>query len=282
MNMQLKRLKAALAGAWLLALLTACVTSPTGRSQFLLISPNAAIEQSQMAYVDTVQALGEEDKLLDDPALARRVAEVTGRIVTVAVARFPHSAGWNWSVALVDEPEVANAWCMAGGRMAVYSGLFEQLGLTDDEFAHIMGHEVVHALANHQAEQISRALATQLGIGAIGALMDKEEGELGNVALAAQLILELPNSRSAEREADQLGSELAVMAGYEPGAAVTLWQKMGADDSGPLEFLSSHPAPNNREATLAARVPELQTLLPPSRPPAHPVRIITNPADLPH
>ena len=110
---------------------------------------------------------------------------------------------------------------------------------------------------------------------AIGAALKQGASTMSNVALAAQLILELPNSRTAEREADQLGSELAAMAGYEPAAAVTLWQKMReASGSGGPEFLSSHPAPHNREATLAARAPELQSLLPTGWVPVHPVRII--------
>ena len=265
----------------LLTLVTACVTSPTGRKQFLLVSPESAIANSQRAYASTVRSLNDEDQLLDDRRLARKVAEITGRVVTVATRRFPHSADWDWSVALIDAPETVNAWCMAGGRMAVYSGLFEKADLSDDEFAYLMGHEVAHALANHQAEQMSIAISTNVGLVAVAIATDDEE-KLSNIALAAKLILEWPMSRSAEREADEIGAELAAAAGYEPAAAATLWQQFAkATGDGPPEFLSTHPADHNREADLAALAPRLRTLAPSARVPAHPVEIIRNTRTLP-
>lgn len=254
-------------------LLAACVTSPTGRSQLMLISPEMAITQSQKAYVSTVQELGKEEKLLNDPRLAARTAAITGRIITVAEQRFPESADWNWSVALIDDPETVNAWCMAGGRMAVYSGLLEKLQLTDDEFAHIMGHEVAHALANHSAEGMSVALASQLGVLALLTASDSER--LHQYApLAAQLAIEMPNSRTAENEADLIGTELASLAGYDPAAAVTLWQKMGREGSSPPQFLSTHPSPDNRQETLAAMIPQMRAIQPDRKVRPSPVKII--------
>ncbi|MGI9250500.1 MAG: M48 family metallopeptidase [Pseudohongiellaceae bacterium] len=258
----------------LISLLAACTTSPTGRSQFMLISPEAAIAESQKAYISTVHTLGEEEKLLDDPLLADRVAIVTGRIVTVAEQRFPHAADWNWSVALIDDPETVNAWCMAGGRMAVYNGLLEKLELTDDEFAHIMGHEVSHALANHVAESMSIALASQLGSLAIFAATDDEE-VYQYAELAAALAIELPNNRTSETEADVMGTELASLAGYDPAAAVTLWEKMEREGGArPLEFLSTHPSPDNRQANLASMIPRMRAIRPASMVPVSPVTII--------
>ena len=258
------------------SLLPACATSPTGRSQLMLISPESAIVESKKAYLSTVGELGNEDKLVTDPAMASRIARITGRLVTVAVEKFPFSANWEWSVAIVDDPEVVNAWCMAGGRMAVYTGLFEKLHLTDDEFAQIMGHEISHALANHTAERMSRAMATTLGVVAVGAMSDRPVVAMGGAAMAAKMALELPNSRTAESEADQIGMELAVRAGFDPDAAVTLWQKMGAQGgSKPPEFLSTHPAPGNREAALAAMIPTMRNLNPTGQRPAiHPVEIV--------
>ena len=119
----------------LVSLLAGCATSPTGRTQFILISPDAAILESETAYLDTVRQLDDEDKLVNDPLTVARVARITGRLVSIAVKDFPESADWKWSVAIVDDTETVNAWCMAGGRMAVYTVLFDQLGLTDDEFA---------------------------------------------------------------------------------------------------------------------------------------------------
>jgi len=257
-------------------LLGGCATSPTGRSQLMLVSPESAIVASKKAYISTVNELGREDKLLNDPALAKRVATITGRLVTVAIQKFPASARWEWSVAIVDDPKMVNAWCMAGGRMAVYTGLFEKLKLTDAEFAQIMGHEISHALANHTAEQMSRAMATTMGVVAIGAMSDKPGLAMGGAAMAAKVALDLPNSRTAEREADQMGMELAVLAGFDPDAAVTLWRKMASQGgASPPKFLSTHPAPGNREADLAAMIPGMRKLNPTGKLAAvHPVQIV--------
>lgn len=260
----------------LISVLTGCATSPTGRSQLMLVSPESAIVESKKAYISTVSDLDKKDKLLNDPALSKRVATITGRLVTIAIQKFPASAKWEWSVAIVDDPKVVNAWCMAGGRMAVYTGLFQKLKLTDDEFAQIMGHEISHALANHTAEQMSRAMATTLGVVAIGAMADRPTVAMGGAALAAKLALDLPNSRTAELEADQIGMELAVLAGFDPDAAVTLWQKMAAQGgANPPQFLSTHPSPGNREQTLAAMIPAMRKLNPTGKLAAvHPVQIV--------
>lgn len=257
-------------------LLVSCATSPTGRSQFMLISPDAAIVESRKAYLSTVNELESERKLLNDPLLADRVAVITGRLVTEAIWLRPDSANWEWSVALIDDPETVNAWCMAGGRMAVYSGLVTQLELTDDEFAQIMGHEIAHALANHTAERMSRALAINLGVIGAAVASDRPAVAAGGAAVAAKLALELPNSRTAESEADRIGIELASRAGYDAAAAVTLWQKMGSlSESRPPQFLSTHPAPENRQQKLAALVPEMNALKTPGAMAAvHPVQIV--------
>ena len=258
------------------SLLPACTTSPTGRSQLMLVSPESAIVESKKAYLSTVSELDKEQKLVDDPAMADRVATITGRLVTEAIAKYPQSAKWEWSVAIVNDPETVNAWCMAGGRMAVYTGLFEKLHLTDDEFAQIMGHEISHALANHTAERMSRAMATSIGVVAVGIMSDNKVAAMGGAAVAAKVALDLPNSRAAESEADQIGMELAVRAGYDPDAAVSLWQKMGAQGgSKPPQFLSTHPAPGNREAALAAMIPTMRNLNPGGHKAAvHPVTIV--------
>ncbi|NQY01875.1 MAG: M48 family metallopeptidase [Halieaceae bacterium] len=260
-----------------LALLaSACATSPTGRSQLMLISPDAAIVESRKAYLSTVSQLDQENKLVDDPRMADRVARITGRLVTEAIALYPKSANWEWSVAIIDDPETVNAWCMAGGRMAVYTGLFEKLKLTDDEFAQIMGHEISHALANHTAERMSRAMATSLGVLAVGVASDRPVATMAGASVAAKVALELPNSRTAELEADRLGIELATRAGYDPDAAVSLWDKMGQNaGKAPPEFLSTHPSPGNRGATLAALTPEMRQLNPNGKKAAvHPVLIV--------
>ena len=257
------RLRALTAGLIAAALLVACTTSPTGRSQLMLISPESAIVESKQAYLSTVSELDKENKLIDDPVMADRVAQITGRLVTEAVAMYPNTKDWEWSVAIIDDDETVNAWCMAGGRMAAYTGLFEQLQLTDDEFAQIMGHEISHALANHTAERMSRAIAINMGVIAAGVASDHHGAALAGAAVAAKLALELPNSRVAESEADRIGIELASRAGYDPEAAVTLWQKMGGlSEERPPEFMSTHPAPENRQAALQALVPEMNAINP--------------------
>ena len=258
------------------ACLISCATSPTGRSQFILISPDAAIIESETAYLDTVRQLDDEDKLVSDPLTVARVARITGQLVSKAVADYPESADWKWSVAIVDDTETVNAWCMAGGRMAVYTGLFDQLKLTDDEFAQIMGHEIAHALANHTAERMSRAMATSLGVAMIGAASDNSGAAVAGATALATVALTLPNSRAAEDEADIMGMILATKAGFDPEAAVTLWQKMGdLSDDRPAEFLSTHPAPENRQAALNAMIPSMLGVNPDrSKPAIYPIAIV--------
>jgi len=256
--------------------LISCATSPTGRSQFILISPDAAIIESEAAYLDTVRQLDKEDKLVSDPLTVARVARITGQLVSIAVADYSESADWKWSVAIVDDTETVNAWCMAGGRMAVYTGLFDQLELTDDEFAQIMGHEIAHALANHTAERMSRAMATSLGVAMIGAASDNSGAAVAGATAVATLALTLPNSREAENEADIMGMILATKAGFDPEAAVTLWQKMGdLSDERPAEFLSTHPAPENRQAALNAMIPSMLKVNPGrGKPSIYPITIV--------
>ena len=259
----------------MLVTLVGCATSPTGRTQFILISPDAAIIESETAYLDTVRQLEDDDKLISDPLSVARVARITGRLASIAIADYPESANWKWSVAIVDDAETVNAWCMAGGRMAVYTGLFDQLELTDDEFAQIMGHEISHALANHTAERVSRAMVTAAGVAVVGAASDSSGAAMG-AALIANVALTLPNSRDAENEADIMGMVLATKAGYDPEAAVTLWQKMGdISDDRPAEFLSTHPAPENRQAALNAMIPHMLKINPSrDKAPIHPVTIV--------
>ena len=131
--------------------LTACSTSPTGRSQLMIVSPTTAIVESEKAYISTMNELDSNKQLLTDTAWVNRIQTISGRLITEAVSLYPKSKDWQWSVAIINDPETLNAWCMAGGRMAIYSGIVIKLDLTDDEIAQIMGHEIAHALANHTA-----------------------------------------------------------------------------------------------------------------------------------
>lgn len=255
------------------AALVACATSPTGRRQLMLVSEDQAISSSRQAYVESLGKLESEGRLVTEPRLLARVERITERLVAQAIAMRPETARWRWSVAVIDEPKTINAWCMAGGRMAIYTGLIEKIDPTDDELAQVMGHEIAHALANHTAEKMSIAMASQIGVIAAGVASDKPGQTMAVSALAAQLAIQLPNSRTAETEADRIGIELAARAGYDPAASVTLWQKMAAQGgSSPPQFLSTHPGPENRQQKLATLVPRMQPLYQAARnPPSHPV-----------
>ncbi len=240
-------------------LAAACATSPTGRRQLMLVSEQTAIAASKQQYVQTMSQLSSEGKLVTDPKVLNRIDTITGRLVAQAILLRPDTKAWEWSVQVIDDPKTVNAWCMAGGRMAVYTGLIEKVQPTDDELAQVMGHEISHALANHTAERMSVAMASQLGALAVGIASDSAAGMAGAQAAAA-LAITLPNSRSSETEADRIGIELAAKAGYDPRSAATLWEKMGkAGGKGPPQFLSTHPAPGNRQATLAALAPQMMT-----------------------
>ena len=249
-----------------------CATSPTGRSQLMLVSPEQAIVGSREAYTQTIQPLEKKGKINSNPVVSDRVESITGRIIYQAIELYPHTRNWDWSIKVIDDPEMINAWCMAGGKMAIYTGLLEKVDPTDDELAQVLAHEISHALANHTAERMSVVMASQLGVMGIGiATRNSDYGRaaLTGSALAAALAIQLPNSRSSETEADIMGLELAARAGYDPRAAATLWQKMEkAGGSGPAEFLSTHPAPGNRQNSLKMAAPEYMVLYldPKSRP----------------
>lgn len=235
-------------------LIASCATSPTGRKQLMLVSPQEAITASKEAYVQTLAPLQKEGKVDSNAATAKRVKTITGRIISQAILLFPESRDWGWSVKVIDDPENVNAWCMAGGKMAIYTGFINKVKPTDDELAQVMAHEIAHALANHTAEKMSMAMATQMGM--MGVAIVSQDSKYSKLAmsggaLAATMAITLPNSRTAEKEADEMGIELAARAGYDPRAAATLWKKMGqVGGSSPPEFLSTHPSPANRQQRL--------------------------------
>ena len=245
--------------------LVACQTNPiTGRKQLMLVSEDSAIAASKEAYVQMLQPLEKSGKINNDPAETARIERITGLLVAQAIKYRPETENWEWSIKVVDDPKTVNAWAMAGGKMAIYTGLIDQLKATDDELAQVLGHEISHALAKHTAERMSRAMAMEAGLGVLAATTQgSQHGGLAltGAQLAAVVALELPNSRGAESEADRIGMELAAKAGFDPHAAVSLWDKMskvgGGDGSSRFDFLSTHPAPAKRMETLAEMVPQM-------------------------
>jgi len=240
-----------------LAVLAGCSTNPiTGRSQLVgLVSESEAIQGSAQAYQQMMADLDKKQKIEKsgdkDSARARKIQEISDRLIAQAIKFRPDSASWRWEVQVINDPKTVNAFCMAGGKMAIYTGMWEQLKATDDELAQVMGHEISHALLDHTRERMSVARSTSLGVSLLGAVAGI--GSAGGQAMdaAAQLAVTLPNSRESEAEADAVGIQLAAHAGYDPKSAVTLWEKMAkVGGGGPMEFLSTHPAPENRAAKL--------------------------------
>lgn len=238
--------------------LVACQANPvSGRKQLVLVSEEQAQSSSAKAYAQTLSEARQEGKLSTDVVLNSRVKRITERLIAQAELMYPPSRNWNWSVAVIDEPTL-NAWCMPGGKMAIYTGIIDKLKLSDDEIAQIMGHEIAHALLGHGRERMSRAMAMQGGM-ALGSIVAGRD--LSVLAPVADIALTLPNSRESETEADRYGIELAARAGYDPHAAVRLWEKMSrASGNGPPQFLSTHPSPDNRIQTLNALVPEMMPI----------------------
>jgi predicted Zn-dependent protease len=240
--------------------LVACATNPvTGRSQFLIVPESQAISASRQAYTEMLAPLAKEGRINNDPAMVKRVKTITGRIVAQAVTYRPETREWDWTISVIDDPDTVNAFAMAGGKMAVYSGLITQIGPTDDELAQVIGHEIAHALSAHTAEKMSVALASDLAVTAFAVTQDRPGIALTGAALAAALAIKLPNSRQMETEADRIGIQIAAKAGYDPYAAASLWEKMKAvsgNDSS-FDLLSTHPAPQNRINSLRALAPQM-------------------------
>lgn len=224
----------------------------------MIVSEDSAIAASKQAYVEMLKPYAEKGDIDNDPVLKNRVYKITGRLIAQAIKIRPETKNWDWSIKIIDDPKTVNAWAMAGGKMALYTGLVEKIKPSDDELAQVLGHEIAHALAKHTAEQMSVAMASQVGVMAVGIAAENKGLALTGASLAAALAVQMPNSRAAESEADRIGIELAAKAGYNPRAAVTLWQKMAkVGGKGPPEFLSTHPSPGNREKTLASFIPQM-------------------------
>jgi len=245
-------------------LVTACQTAPvTGRKQLMLVPESQAIQASTQAYAEVLAPIKKQGKLNDDPAMKARVDKITARLVAQAIKYRPETQSWDWQVAVIDDPKTLNAWCMAGGRMAIYSGIITQLSLSDDEIAQVMGHEIAHALAKHTAERMSTAMASeaalQVGAMLLGSDSATSQMTLKAAAAATTVGVQLPNSRQQESEADRIGIELAAKAGYDPHAAPKLWEKMlqAIGGKGQSDFLSTHPQSEKREAALAALIPQM-------------------------
>jgi predicted Zn-dependent protease len=248
------------------ALCAACQTAETtkesatgvNRPQHFLVSAEAVNQSSDKAYHDILSQAQKQNALDRDPATVARVKQIASRLIPATGALRPDAPGWKWEVHVLSSKEV-NAWCMPGGKIAVYTGLIDQLKPTDAELAAVMGHEIGHALREHGREQASQQMLEQVGVGILGALTGV------NTQLAqtiADVTISLPHSRLQEKEADDVGVELMARAGYDPHAAASLWTKMDKMAGGgqPPQFLSTHPSNASRLADVTKEADKVMPL----------------------
>ncbi len=211
------------------------------REQRMAISAASLESAANKQYGQLMAEAAKKDRLNADPAQYARVKTIADKLIPQTTAFRADALNWKWEVNVLTSPEV-NAWCMPGGKIAVYTGLIDKLKLSDDELAAVMGHEIAHALREHSRERASERAVANIGITVLATVAGV--GSLGQKGMeyAYQGLLGLPNSRTHETEADRMGVELAARAGYDPRAAVTLWKKMGEAGGGESpKFLSTHP-----------------------------------------
>ncbi|BEI37173.1 MULTISPECIES: M48 family metallopeptidase [unclassified Polynucleobacter] len=249
-------------------LLVACAnTSRPGvvgvqRSQFMMISAAQIDRMSAISFEQQAKAAQKKKILITSGPEYERLKTIANRLIPQTAVFRDDTRNWNWGLQLIDSP-IVNATCAPGGRITFYTGIINKLNLNDDEIAAIMGHEIAHAVREHGREQVSQALAqniiSNVALAAAGA------GSAQSIDAANQImqyVMVLPNSRQNEREADAIGLELAARGGYDPRAAITLWQKMSKESQGknPPEFLSTHPSNENRIKELSALIPKVMPL----------------------
>ena len=246
-----------------LALLASCATVPiTGRSQLSLVSDSEVNSLATTQYREVV-AKGPLSTNSEQIAQTRRVGQRIQQAVETYFRQQNASSqldGYKWEFNVIQDKQ-ENAWCMPGGKVAVYTGI---LPITQDEtgLAVVMGHEIAHAVAKHGSERMSQALLQQAGGQALSAALSTNSAATQELALQAfgvgsQVGL-LKYGRNQESEADHLGLIFMALAGYNPDGAVAFWQRMDAKatSAAPPEFLSTHPSNGTRIADIQRELPE--------------------------
>jgi predicted Zn-dependent protease len=245
----------------ILLTLCSCSTVPIiGRKQPPMPPESYMVSQSTLSYEQVLS----ESNVSDDTQQVAQLNRV-GKRISSAVEAFMKKNGmetrvkdFHWEFTLIDE-DIPNAWCMPGGKVAFYTGI---LPFTKDEagMAVVMGHEVAHAVARHGSERLTYQMGQQ-GVGALLSWGTQEseyhEAYMQLYGYGSQLGFILPYSRTHESEADRLGLIFMAMAGYDPGAAISFWERMAASNSEkPPEFMSTHPADKTRIRRLREYMPE--------------------------
>jgi predicted Zn-dependent protease len=235
-------------------------------SAFSRLVPADSVERSAVQqYSQMLQQAASKNALAgkDQPQL-KRLRAIAQRIIPFAAAWNPRAKDWRWEVNLIGSQQI-NAFCMPGGKIAFYSGILQQLKLTDDEVAIVMGHEIAHALREHARERMAKSAVTQgaarIGGAVAAGVFGVDPRLTDGLARGGANLLTLEFSREDESEADLVGMELAARAGYDPRAGVSLWQKMGAASKGaPPQWLSTHPSGKSRIAVIQQNLPKVMPL----------------------
>ena len=240
-------------------------------SAFAKLVPAADVEKSAVQqYQQMLQQAASKNALGPDghPQVVR-LREIANKIIPHSYDWNPRARQWKWEINLIGSNQI-NAFCMPGGKIAFFTGILNQLSLTDDEVAMVMGHEIAHALREHARERMGKSAATQglsrLGGAVVSGLFGIDPRLTDMVAREGANLLTLKFSREDETEADLVGMELGARAGYDPRAGVSLWQKMSAaNKNAPPQWLSTHPSGATRIQEMEANMPKVLPLYERSR-----------------
>ena len=247
------------------ALLAGCAsTTQSGavgveRKQLLLVSSQQAEQGAAAFYAKEKDKYSRTGALNANPQQTAHVRAIAAALIEQAGAFRPDTRNWQWEVNVIHSKEI-NAYCTAGGKMAIYTGLLDGLKLNGDEIAAVMGHEIAHALREHTREAMSEAVAQQVGLSILSVALNLEQSTVNLLGNATNVALTLPFSREKEREADRIGLELMARAAFDPRQAVSVWRKMLSAGGRPPEFLSTHPDPENRIKDIEAHLPSVLPL----------------------
>lgn len=225
----------------------------------MLVSGQKVEEGAREAYRQELEKARSSNALNADRKTYQRVQTISQRLIPQTGTFRPDAAQWNWEVNVQTSGDV-NAYCMPGGKIMVYTGLIDQLQLSDAELAAVIGHEIAHALREHSRERISRAYVEQIAIAGVVLATGADASTADLASQVSAVTFTLPHSRQQEAEADRIGLELMARGGYDPNAAITLWKKMGQLGGGQPEFLSTHPSSESRIRDLEANVPRVLPL----------------------
>lgn len=231
----------------------------TDRTQIMLVSEQEVMAEADKYYQNILAEAKRTNTLNTNKKTYNRVRKIADKMIKIAPTFRADCKDWKWEVNVFTSDEV-NAWCAAGGKIGVYTGIIDTLKLTDDELATVLSHEIAHALREHSREQMSAEYAKQTAL-SVASFLGVETQKLQLADIVSQVGLSLPFSRSHETEADELGLELMYRAGYNIDAAPKLWEKMIAlsgSSNGLTNLLSTHPSGEDRIENLTRVAAELK------------------------